>query len=92
MAAAAHLLLSALSEQVPGAGPTSGTLAAERPPLRLAPLIGEPPLADSVPLTSEPPLPGPAPLTSEPPLAGQPPLTSEPTGSGPAGGVQCPGV
>ncbi|TQK44634.1 hypothetical protein FBY35_6150 [Streptomyces sp. SLBN-118] len=54
MPASAHLLLSALSKQVPGPGP----------------LTSEPPLADAAPLTSEPPLAEAAPLTSEPTAPG----------------------
>ncbi|MFF0060976.1 hypothetical protein ACFYRC_05400 [Streptomyces sp. NPDC005279] len=76
MAASAHLLLSALSKQVPGPGP----------------LTSEPPLADARPLTSEPPLADARPLTSEPPLADIAPLTSEPTAHGTAGGMESSGV
>lgn len=103
MPAAAQLLLSALSKQVPGpAGPATPTT--EPPLTELAPpMISELPLADvshlgveafadTAPLTSEPPLADATPLTSEPPLAAVAPLTSEPTAPGTAGGMETPGV
>ncbi|MET7311986.1 MULTISPECIES: hypothetical protein [unclassified Streptomyces] len=76
MPAAAQLLLSALSKQVPDPGP----------------LTGEPAFADAIPLTSEPPLADATPLTSEPPLAVIAPLTSEPTAPGAAWGTESSGV
>ncbi|AVZ73057.1 hypothetical protein SLUN_13520 [Streptomyces lunaelactis] len=62
MAASAHLLLSALSKQVPGPGP----LTSEPPLADAAPLTSEPPLADTAPLTSEPTAPGTAGGTESP--------------------------
>jgi hypothetical protein len=93
VAASAHLLLSALSKQVPGRVPGPSKPAPTACPLaHEAQLTGEPPLAYEVPLTSEPPLAHAAPLTSEPPLADIAPLTSEPTAHGTAGGTESPGV
>uniref|UniRef100_UPI004040031A hypothetical protein n=1 Tax=Streptomyces sp. DSM 41634 TaxID=3448656 RepID=UPI004040031A len=80
MPAAAQLLLSALSQQVPAqADPaplTSGLPLADvahlisGPPLAdISLLLGESSFADAAPLTSEPPLADATPLTSEPPLA-----------------------
>jgi hypothetical protein len=93
VAASAHLLLSALSKQVPGQVPGPSKPAPTACPLaHKAQLTGEPPLAYDVPLTSEPPLAHAAPLTSEPPLADIAPLTSEPTAHGTAGGTESPGV
>jgi len=89
VAASAHLLLSALSKQVPA----QSTQAPSACPLAHdVPLMSETPLAHDVPLTSEPPLAHAAPLTSEPPLADIAPLTSEPTAYGTACGVEYPGV
>ncbi|MET7647349.1 hypothetical protein ABZS83_27725 [Streptomyces sp. NPDC005426] len=89
MPAAAQLLLSALSPQVPGpARLISVSPAAFGAP---GPLTSEAPLADAIPLTSEPPLADATPLTSEPPLAVLAPLTSEPS-SGSARGMESPGV
>lgn len=62
VAASAHLLLSALSKQVPGPGP----LTSEPPLADAAPLTSEPPLADTAPLTSEPTAPGTAGGTESP--------------------------
>ncbi|WP_405712709.1 MULTISPECIES: hypothetical protein [unclassified Streptomyces] len=91
MPAAAQLLLSALSGQVPDAtAPPAGPLPV--PASRVGPLTSEPPLADAIPLTSEPPLADATPLTSEPPLAVNAPLTSEPATSGGAWGMESPGV
>ncbi|NWF28380.1 hypothetical protein HW130_19250 [Streptomyces sp. PKU-EA00015] len=89
MAASAHLLLSALSKQVP-AQPAHAPAGC--PLTHEAQLTGEPSLAHDVPLTSEPPLAHAAPLTSEPPLADIAPLTSEPTAHGTAGGAESPGA
>ncbi|MFF3951883.1 hypothetical protein ACFYY1_01610 [Streptomyces sp. NPDC001890] len=97
MPAAAQLLLSALSGQVPDATAPPGDAAPAPAPLpvlapRSGPLTSEPPLADAIPLTSEPPLADATPLTSEPPLAVNAPLTSEPATSGGAWGMESPGV
>ncbi|WP_299527505.1 hypothetical protein [uncultured Streptomyces sp.] len=103
MPAAAQLLLSALSKQVPGpAGPAPLTSELPRtvvsrpisgPPLTEAALLtGAAFAADLAPLTSEPPLADATPLTSEPPLAVAAPLTSEPAAPGAAGGMESPGV
>ncbi|MBT2368408.1 hypothetical protein J7E88_24555 [Streptomyces sp. ISL-10] len=89
MAASAHLLLSALSKQVPA---QSAHAPAECPLAPEAQFTGELRPAHDVPLTSEPPLAHAAPLTSEPPLADIAPLTSEPTAHGTAGGAESPGV
>ena len=62
VAASAHLLLSALSKQVPGPGP----LTSEPPLPDAAPLTSEPPLAEVTPLTSEPTAPGTAGGTQSP--------------------------
>ncbi|MDK0519491.1 hypothetical protein [Streptomyces sp. ML-6] len=79
MPAAAQLLLSALSGQVPSpAAPPADPVPDAGP----GPLTSEPPLGDAIPLTSEPPLADVTPLTSEPPLAVNAPLTSEPATSG----------
>ncbi|GAA4919740.1 hypothetical protein ACFPM3_00475 [Streptomyces coeruleoprunus] len=59
MAAAAHLLLTALSKQVLDVPARAGS-----------PLTSEPPLAGAAPLTSEPPLTDATPLTSEPTATG----------------------
>ncbi|MEU8676381.1 hypothetical protein [Streptomyces sp. NPDC048560] len=104
MPAAAQLLLSALSKQVPSpAGPSAPTTEPHLTDLA-PPMISELPLADvshlsveaafadTAPLTSEPPLADATPLTSEPPLAAVAPLTSEPTAPGTAGGMESPGV
>ncbi|MFF0444807.1 hypothetical protein ACFYT4_00020 [Streptomyces sp. NPDC004609] len=64
--AAAHLLLSALSKQVPGIDSIPGPLTSEPPLPGPAPLTSEPPLADSTPLTSEPTAPGSAGGTQSP--------------------------
>ncbi|MEU1473131.1 hypothetical protein ABZ434_33580 [Streptomyces sp. NPDC005761] len=90
MPAAAQLLLSALSKQVPGPAPLISALPAT--PGTPGPLTSEAPLADAIPLTSEPPLADATPLTSEPPLAVLAPLTSEPASSGSARGMESPGV
>ena len=92
MAASAHLLLSALSKQIPAPTPPPGKPMISKQPLTSVPLTFEPAFADAAPLTSEPPLADAAPLTSEPPLAAVAPLTSEPTAPGTAGGTEFPGV
>ncbi|MGV9880860.1 hypothetical protein [Streptomyces sp. NPDC003006] len=86
MAAAANLLLSALSKQVPA--PFSGQVSSPDSGLNGSCSCGclEPPL------TSEPPLADAAPLTSEPPLTDAAPLTSEPTATGMASGLDSMGV
>ncbi|MCX5140276.1 MULTISPECIES: hypothetical protein [unclassified Streptomyces] len=89
MPAAAQLLLSALSKQVPGPAPL---ISASPATVCSGPLTSEAPLADAIPLTSEPPLADATPLTSEPPLAVLAPLTSEPASSGSARGMESPGV
>ncbi|MER7723332.1 hypothetical protein [Streptomyces sp. NPDC096323] len=94
MPAAAQLLLSALSKQVPDQVPGPASFISA-PPATLStpgPLTSEGPLADAIPLTSEPPLADATPLTSEPPLAVLAPLTSEPAVSGSARGMESPGV
>lgn len=87
MPAAAQLLLSALTKQVPEPAPLISAC-----PATAGPLTSEAPLADAIPLTSEPPLADATPLTSEPPLAVLAPLTSEPASSGSAWGMESPGV
>ncbi|MFD7864972.1 hypothetical protein [Streptomyces sp. NPDC057682] len=88
MPAAAQLLLSALSPQVPDSPPLISASPATVVP---SPLTSEAPLADAIPLTSEPPLADATPLTSEPPLAVLAPLTSEPASSGGAAFAAVPG-
>ncbi|MFF1835671.1 hypothetical protein ACFVXE_15900 [Streptomyces sp. NPDC058231] len=88
MPAAAQLLLSALSKQLPEPSPFGDGLTSAD----AIPLTSEPPLFDATPLTSEPPLADATPLTSEPPLTVLAPLTSEPTAPGTAGGTESPGV
>lgn len=59
MPAAAQLLLSALTQQVPGAltpGPAPLISACPATVPGPGPLTSEAPLADAIPLTSEPPL------------------------------------
>lgn len=90
MPAAAQLLLSALSKQVPV--PAQFISASPATLSTPGPLTSEAPLADAIPLTSEPPLADATPLTSEPPLAVLAPLTSEPAFSGSARGMESPGV
>lgn len=98
MPAAAQLLLSALTPQVPGAlteqVPVPAPLISACPATvpGSGPLTSEAPLADAIPLTSEPPLADATPLTSEPPLAVLALLTSEPASSGSARGMEFPGV
>lgn len=80
MAAAAHLLLPALSDTAlskPSAEPVPAQGPAARDP-HLDVFSAEGACAEP-PLTSEPPLPDAEPLTSEPPLAEAAPLTSEST-------------
>ncbi|MER5277843.1 hypothetical protein ABT025_19070 [Streptomyces sp. NPDC002809] len=96
MPAAAQLLLSALTPEVPdaptGQVPGPAPLISACPATAPGPLTSEAPLADAIPLTSEPPLADATPLTSEPPLAVLAPLTSEPASSGSARGMESPGV
>lgn len=68
MPAAAQLLLSALSKQVP-TQPESGPLTSELPLADVAHLISGPPLADVSLLLGASSFADSAPLTSEPPLA-----------------------
>ncbi|MBT2505267.1 hypothetical protein J7I98_05015 [Streptomyces sp. ISL-98] len=88
--AAAQLLLSALSKQVPG--PTTAYDAMHAGYDYASYDYAEPLLTTEPPLTSEPPMADAAPLTSEPPMADAAPLTSEPTAHGTASGMEPTGV